>query len=40
MPKTPLHVLKKHKNYVTLAVILSVVALLFFVTLIKISTQG
>jgi len=39
MPLSPLHRIKKHKNYVTLGVILCVVALLFFVTIIKIATQ-
>lgn len=39
MPEGLLHKIKKQKNYTTLAVILTVVALLFFVTIIKITTQ-
>ncbi len=40
MPIGSLHKLKKQKNYAVLAVILTVIVLLFCVTLIKISTQG
>ena len=40
MPYSILHKIKKQKNYTTLAAILAVIALMFFVTLIKITTQS
>lgn len=39
MPISNLHKIKKQKNIATLIVILGIVALLFFVTIIKITTQ-
>jgi competence protein ComGC len=39
MPISPLHKLKKNKNITTMLGILAIVAVLFFVTIIKVTTQ-
>jgi hypothetical protein len=39
MPQSPLHLLKRNKNLATLAGLLVIVAVLFAVTIIKITTQ-
>lgn len=39
MPITELHKLKKNKNRTTLLIILGVIALLFCVTIVKVTTQ-